>query len=102
MCGGPLSAPNIKPWLAAQSVCVCVCVCAAMMGVGGLAEEFRLQVEPLQDVLGHAQDRINRLDLLISEKGETCDSKQSVERIHLQRWRRRVNENQRDTPIRTG
>lgn len=72
------------------------------MGVRGLAEEFRLQVEPLQDILGHAQDRINRLDLLISEKGETCDSEQSVERIHLQRWRWRVNENRRATPIRTG
>lgn len=50
-----------------------------------LAEEFRRQVEPLQDILRHAQNGIDRLDLLISEERETCHSKQSVERIHLQR-----------------
>lgn len=60
---------------------------AGMMSVRVLAEKFRHQVEPLQDILGHAQDGIDRFDLLISEEGETCHSKQSVERIHLQRQR---------------
>lgn len=61
----------------------CVCVFGGMVGIGDLAEELGLQVNTLQDVLGHAQDRIHWLDLLLSKKGETCHSKQSVERIHL-------------------
>ena len=58
-------------------------------GVRRLAEEVRLQVDPLQDILRHAQNRIHWLDLFISEKGETCNSEQSVERIHLHRRRER-------------
>lgn len=38
-----------------------------MVCVGWLAEEVRLQADPLQDVLGHAQDWIHRLDLFVSE-----------------------------------
>lgn len=60
-------------------------VCAAMKTVGGLAEEIGLQIQPLQDVLGHAQDGIHWLDLFIAEEGESCHSEQSVEGIHLQR-----------------
>lgn len=53
--------------------------------VRGLAEEIGLQIQPLQDVLGHAQDGIDRLDLFIAEQGESRHSEQSVEGIHLQR-----------------
>lgn len=60
-----------------------VSVCGGMTDVRGLAEEVGLHVDPLQDILGHAQDRIHRLDLFVSEKGETCDPEQGVERIHL-------------------
>ncbi|TNN88550.1 hypothetical protein EYF80_001333 [Liparis tanakae] len=42
------------------------------------------KVTPPKDVLRHAEDRINRLDPFVSEEGEPCDAKQSVERIHLQ------------------
>lgn len=83
MCGGPLSVlPNTRP-LAALSVRACVC--AAMKTVGGLAEEIGLQIQPLQDVLRHAQDGIHRLDLFIAEQGESRHSEQSVEGIHLRR-----------------
>lgn len=54
------------------------------MAVNRLAEELGLQVQPLQDVLRHAQDRIHWLDLLVAKQGEACHSKQSVEGIHLQ------------------
>lgn len=66
-----------------------VCMCLVAKAVNRLAEELRLQVQPLQDVLGHAQDRINWLDLLVAKQGESCHSKQSVERIHLQNERTR-------------
>ena len=58
-------------------------------GVSRLAEEVGLQVDPLQDILRHAQDRIHRLDLFVPEKREAGDSEQSVERIHLQRRKER-------------
>ena len=51
----------------------------------GLAEEVWLQADPLQDVLRHAQYGIHRFDLFVTEEGETRDSKESVERVHLQR-----------------
>lgn len=57
-----------------------------VLGVRGLAEQVRLQVNPLQDILRHAQNRIHGLDLFVSEKGETCNSEQSVERIHHVSW----------------
>lgn len=65
------------------------CVRAVVKAVNGLAEELGLQVQPLQGVLGHAQDRIHRLDLLVAEQGESCHSEQSVEGIHLQEESRR-------------
>lgn len=72
-------------WLDGAQQGSCVCVCCGTTDVRGLAEEVGLHVDPLQDILGHAQDRIHRLDLFVSEKGETCDPEQSVERIHLDR-----------------
>lgn len=66
-----------------------VCVRAVVKAVNGLAEELRLQVQPLQDVLGHAQDRIDWLYLLVTEQGESCHSEQSVEGIHLRNESRR-------------
>ncbi len=73
-------------WCSAEQLCLCLRVC----GEGnvcqvGLAEEVGLQIEPLQDVLRHAQNGIHRLNLLVAKKRKTCNSKQSVERIHLQR-----------------
>lgn len=82
MFGGPLGCvPNIKPLAALPDW---VCVRAVVKAVNGLAEELGLQVQPLQDVLGHAQDRIHWLDLLVAEQGESCHSEQGVEGIHLQ------------------
>lgn len=84
MLGGPLVVCPTSSLSLIQCACVRACAQAVVKAVSGLAEELGLQVQPLQDVLGHAQDRIDWLDLLIAEQGESCHSKQSVEGIHLQ------------------
>lgn len=73
-----------------------------VLGVRGLAEQVRLQVNPLQDILRHAQNRIHGLDLFVSEKRETSNSEQSVERIHLNAEKDGVKEYHRDTALKTG
>lgn len=58
-------------------------VCDVRGASEGLTEEVGLQADPLQNVFRHAEHRIHRFDLFVAQQGQTCDSKQSVERIHL-------------------
>lgn len=76
------------PWWGAHGWMACsgAAVCASeVVCVRGLAQKVGVQVDPLQNVFGHAKNGIHRLDLLVSEQGEACDAEQSVERIHLRR-----------------
>lgn len=53
-------------------------------GVEALAQQLWVEVNPLDHLLWHAEHRIHCLHLVIPQEGQSCHTKQGVERVHLE------------------